>query len=104
MTYSHIPTPQQRRVAAFERAQFEGECRRTAARMNDDMQEILLLVEEKARAWAVEGLLDKRRQKSARTTLRTDAEAVAWLVAMVRESLMDAHSMTAQEAREVAGV
>lgn len=92
---------------------FNQECADTSARIADDMQEVILLIEAKAKAWAADGLLDitrrsnrwddETREWTTRTVVIPASVAVAELTELVRESMRESMNRSAREARDVAG-
>ena len=82
------------------------------ARVRNDVQELVIRLEEILTGWAADDLLDRSissarwddetRQFQQRRMVRSKAEAVQWHVAVIRDMILDARSLTAIEAEEVA--
>lgn len=91
---------------------FREDCIEVDARVRRDVQELLCRAEDMLTAWARDGLLDlshsvhrycdETKQFQSRKMLRTRREAVDHYLACLRETLLDARSLTALEAEEVA--
>lgn len=92
--------------------EWERECAETDARVRQDVQELVCRAEEIFAAWARDGLLDKRtrrsmfdpetRQMEWRTVILADRDAIDLQLQYLTEILMDARSLTAVEAADVA--
>lgn len=91
---------------------FRRRCEQTDARIRNDIQALLITAEDLFREWAQDGLLDRSskeykwseesRSVERRTVLRTPDQAVQHWASCIREVLLDARSLTAIEAEEVA--
>lgn len=79
--------------ASERNAEYKAECRETAARIRQDIQEIIARVEEVYLAWERDGLLDRKG--------RSRLHACAYHASAIAESMMDARSDDAINAMEV---
>lgn len=79
---------------AVERnAEYKAECRETAARIRQDIQEVISRVEEVYLAWERDGLLDMKG--------RSRLHACAYHASAIADNMMDARSDDAINAMEI---
>jgi hypothetical protein len=96
-------------AAANDDASWRMEARETAARINNDIQELMAVAETIFMRWAEDGLLDRThtdlqmdysvgRKVLVHLPRRSALEASARYASMVKEVAMDALSVSAREA------